>query len=154
MTPTIIAGDHGKACALHAALTAKLPEWFGQPAANRHYAEQAAVLPSWIALAEDRECGLLLLKRHGTASAEIYWMAVDPACHGHGVGSALLAAVCAAMRAEARKALFALTLGPESANASYRRTRQFYEKHGFFLGVGEHGEAVGAHPMAYYVKLL
>jgi GNAT superfamily N-acetyltransferase len=154
MTLTIVVGDRQRACALQPVLTAKLPEWFGQPAANRHYAEQAAVLPSWIALVDGRECGLLLLKRHGPASAEIYWMAVDPGFHGRGVGTALLDAVCAAMRAEERRTLFALTLGPQSPNAAYRRSRQFYQKHGFFLGVAEHGETVGTHPMAYYVKLL
>jgi GNAT superfamily N-acetyltransferase len=143
--------------ALQESLTALLPKWFGRAESNCHYAEQAELLPGWVAQLHGRDRGLLLVKRHGTWSAEIYWMAVDPTCHRHGVGTALVDTVAAEMRGERRKLLFAFTLAPDSRNEHYARTRKFYESRGFFLAVTDHGaEALGdgGHPMAYYVKLL
>jgi GNAT superfamily N-acetyltransferase len=143
--------------ALQESLTALLPRWFSRAESNRYYAEQAELLPGWVARLNGRDCGLLLIKRHGAWSAEIYWMAVAPACHRCGVGTALLDTVAAEMTEERRKLLFAYTLAPDSPNEHYAQTRQFYESRGFFLAVTDHGaEALsdGTHPMAYYVKLL
>ena len=143
--------------ALQESLTALLPKWFGSAESNRHYASQAELLSGWVAHLDGRERGLLLVKRHGTWSAEIYWMAVDPACHRCGVGTALVDTVAAEMTEERRKLLFAYTLAPDSRNEHYAQTRKFYESRGFFLAVTDHGaEALsdGSHPMAYFVKLL
>ena len=51
---------------------------------NRHYAEQAETLDAWTARIDERARGLLLLKRHSTVSAEIYWLGVDPDHHRRG----------------------------------------------------------------------
>ena len=40
------------------------------------YASQAEILPAWVANVDGKDGGLLLLKRHGGHSAEIYWMGV------------------------------------------------------------------------------
>jgi GNAT superfamily N-acetyltransferase len=133
-------------------ITAQLPEWFGRPDSNRHYASQAENLPGWVASIEGRDVGLLLLKRHGPLTAEIYWMGVEPGHHRHGVGRALLDAVCAALAGEGRKLLFAYSLHPDHPNEHYRRTRLFYERLGFFLAVPNHGDPDD--PMAWYVKVL
>jgi ribosomal protein S18 acetylase RimI-like enzyme len=145
--------DRHKVRALQQALTAQLPEWFSSSSSNRHYAEQAETLPGWIARVDGHERGLLLLKRHGEASAEIYWLAVAPRFHRHGVGKALLDAVTGVLVNEKRKLLFAYTLGAASANEYYRRTRKFYERQGFSLALTPHGSAAEA-AMAYYVKFL
>jgi GNAT superfamily N-acetyltransferase len=142
---------------LQESLTALLPKWFGCAASNSHYAKQAVLLPGWVAHLDGHDRGLLLVKRHGTWSAEIYWMAVDPTCHRRGVGTALLDAVVTAMADEGRKLLFVYTLGPDSRNEHYAQTRKFYKSRGFFLAVTDHGATAlsdGGHPMAYYVKLL
>jgi GNAT superfamily N-acetyltransferase len=153
MTITVsIERDGAKLRALLEALTARLPEWFGCEDSNRDYAEQALTLPGWMAAVDGRACGLLLLKRHGVASAEIYWMAVDPAWHGRGIGRALVEAAAQALMAEHRKLLVVCTLGPENPNEHYRRTRLFYERLGFFYATAEHGAA--ADGMAYFAKLL
>jgi len=60
------------------ALTARLPQWFGRPESNRHYAERAEALEGWVAHRNGQGVGLLLVKRHAAASAEIYWLGVDP----------------------------------------------------------------------------
>jgi GNAT superfamily N-acetyltransferase len=147
--------DCRKVRTLQQDLTARLPAWFGREAANRHYAAQAGILPGWIAAVDGRSRGLLLLKRHGAWSAEIYWMAVDPDYHRCGIGKALLTAVTRLAVGEGRKLMFAFTMGPDSGDEHYRRTRQFYERQGFFLGLAAH-ETSGQEPdsLAYYVKLI
>ena len=74
-------------------LTGRLPEWFGQPQSNRHYAEQAEILEAWTARIDGRAVGLLLLKRHSAVSAEIYWLGIDPDHHRQGIGQALVRAI-------------------------------------------------------------
>ena len=57
---------------------------------------------------------------------DLYWMAVDPACHGLGIGTALLRDM------ERRLAGHARLLVVETAGRSdYLPTRAFYEAHGY-----------------------
>ena len=133
-------------------ISAQLPEWFGRPDSNLHYASQAEFLPGWVASIQDRDVGLLLLKRHGTLSAEIYWIGIEPGHHRHGVGRALLNELCPVLAGEGRKLLFACSLHPDHPNEHYRRTHRFYESLGFFLAVPSHGDPND--PMAWYAKVL
>jgi GNAT superfamily N-acetyltransferase len=152
MTPDVRAeSDPNKRRALQEAITARLPEWFGRPAANLHYAAQAEALPGWVGNVDGRDVALLSLKRHGIASAEIYWMGIDPDYHRHGVGRALVDVVCRTLRDENRKLLFAYSLHPDDPNENYRRTRHFYESVGFVLGAPDHGSETS---MAWFVKIL
>lgn len=129
------------------ALTTHLPEWFAQPDSNRHYAEQAEVLESWTARIEGSARGLLLLKKHSAASAEIYWLAVDPDHHRRGIGRALIGAVEGRLRQDRLKYLFVTTLHPDDPYGPYRRTRAFYDRLGFEL-------VLSREPLAFYLKSL
>ncbi len=60
-------------------------------------------------------------------SYDLYWIAVDPAAQGSGIGQALLAGVEAAIRAERGTLLLADTAG----KPSYARTRAFYQGAGY-----------------------
>jgi ribosomal protein S18 acetylase RimI-like enzyme len=128
-------------------LTARLPQWFAQPESNRHYAEQAEMLEGWIAQLEGNVLGLLLLKRHSTISAEIYWLGVDPDHHRQGIGRALIGTIESRLRQERLKYLFVTTLHPDDPYEPYRHTRAFYERLGFQL-------ALSREPLAYYLKSL
>jgi GNAT superfamily N-acetyltransferase len=134
-------------------LTTRLPEWFGQRESNRHYAEQAEILDALIARIGGSARGLLLLKRHGPVSAEIYWLGVDPDHHRQGVGRALVGAIESWLRQEKLKYLFVMTLHPDDPHEPYRHTRAFYERLGFEFALTRDPPG-SASPLAYYLKLL
>lgn len=142
--------------ALIEALTARLPSWFGRPESNRHYAERAATLEGWVARRDGRDLGLLLVKRHTAASAEIYWLGVDPDHHRDGIGRALVERVQGELRERDAKYLFVMTLHPDDPYEPYQRTRRFYESMGFvFVLSADHGaDAPSDDRLAYYLKLL
>jgi ribosomal protein S18 acetylase RimI-like enzyme len=135
-------------------LTTRLPEWFGQPEANRHYAEQAEILDAWAARIDGRAVGLLLLKRHGAVSAEIYWLGVDRDHHRQGIGRTLVDAIAGQLKQERVKYLFVMTLHPDDPYEPYRRTRAFYEGLGFELVLTRDPPGSSPNPLAYYLKPL
>lgn len=61
------------------------------------------------------------------SSFDLYWIAVDKALQHHGVGSALLKAVEAAIQTRAGHLIIIETSGEEG----YLPTRRFYEAHGY-----------------------
>lgn len=56
---------------------------------------------------------------------DLYWIAVDPALHGRGIGTELMRAVEAALAAEGARLLLVET----ASKPSYAPTRRFYENH-------------------------
>jgi ribosomal protein S18 acetylase RimI-like enzyme len=135
-------------------LTTRLPEWFGQPESNRHYAEQAETLDAWTARVDGSGRGLLLLKRHSAVSAEIYWLGIDPDHHRLGLGRALVGAIEGQLRQERLKYLVVMTLHPDDPYEPYRRTRAFYERLGFELALSRDLPGASSNPLAYYLKPL
>jgi GNAT superfamily N-acetyltransferase len=81
-------------------LLRSLPEWFGIERSLLDYVEDSRQLPTYVV--RDREggsiVGVLLVKRHFAASAEVQLMAVDRVWHRRGVGRALLRATEADLR--------------------------------------------------------
>jgi GNAT superfamily N-acetyltransferase len=133
-------------------LTARLPQWFGNPDSNAKYAKQAEFLDGYVAEVNRDLCGLLLLKRASAISAEIYWLAVMPARHRQGLGRALVGAASQAARAGGAKYLFVGTLHPDDPYEPYRRTREFYQAMGFAYVLEEQFPADPNNPIAYYMK--
>ena len=60
-------------------------------------------------------------------TADLYWIVVDPAAHGRGIGTTLLAEVERRLEAER----FRLLVAETSSRADYIATRTFYEHRGF-----------------------
>ena len=138
------------------ALTARLPQWFGRPESNRHYAEQAEILEGWVARRDGHDVGLLLVRRHAAVSAEIYWLGVEPDHHRAGVGRALVEQVEGQLGKEGVRYLFVMTLHPDDPYEPYQRTRRFYESMGFTVVLSmDHGaDRPPDDRLAYYLKLL
>jgi ribosomal protein S18 acetylase RimI-like enzyme len=113
-----------------------LPGWFGIEASNAAYVEAARRLPTYRAWPADRPgqgepAGVLLACRHFPQSAEIYWLAVDPALHRRGAGRALVRGLEADLAGDGVEYLQVKTLGPSHPDAGYELTRRFYLGLGF-----------------------
>ncbi len=109
-----------------------LPNWFGIPEANEHYVQSAAVLPSYVALDSDGlVVGIALVKRDYPESADLNLIAVDPAHHRSGVGSALVTAIEADLAADGVRLFQVHTVGPSYDDEYYALTREFYRALGF-----------------------
>ncbi len=104
-----------------------LPEWFGIEEATAAYVRGVAELPTFAA----GEDGILSLKLHTPRAAEVYVMGVRRERHGEGLGTALLEAAEAHLRAAGVEYLQVKTLGPSRPDEGYERTRRFYEARGF-----------------------
>ena len=59
-------------------------------------------------------------------SFDLYWIVVDPACHGDGIGSRLLAEMERRLAGRAR-----LILVETAGRSDYLPTRKFYERRGY-----------------------
>ncbi len=114
-----------------AALLHGLPEWFGIVEATAAYIEAARTLPTVLAQQDGAVVGALLWTRHFQAAAEVHLMAVDPALHRRGIGTALLERAEEELRADHVRFLQVKTLGPSRPDAEYERTRRFYAARGF-----------------------
>jgi N-acetylglutamate synthase-like GNAT family acetyltransferase len=133
-------------------LSALLPAWFGQPASNARYAQQAEILDGYVAEIDDVRRGLLLVKWTAPTSAESFWLGVDPTCHRSGVGRALVEAASEAARKRGVKYLFVATLHPDDPYEPYLRTRMFYEALGFAHVLEEQFPSDSRNPLAHYLK--
>ena len=130
MVTRVVPYDPGFAEACRA-LIAALPEWFGIPESNAAYLRNLALFPSWVACVDEQLVGAATLEQHLSESFEVHFMAVHPDYHRRGVGRALLDRLESEARARGASWLHVKTLGPSHPDASYARTRAFYQSMGF-----------------------
>ncbi len=104
-----------------------LPEWFGIEEATVAYVIDVAELPTF-RIGDD---AFLSLKLHTPRAAEVYVMGVRRAQHAQGLGSTLLRAAEAYLRARGVEYLQVKTLGSSDPDAGYANTRSFYLARGF-----------------------
>ncbi len=114
-----------------AEILATLPEWFGIPEANESYVNDAARLPSYLALEGDDVVGVALLAEHFPEARELHLLAVRRDRHRRGIGRMLVEAVASDLREAGVRVLEVHTVGPSYEDAGYRRTREFYLATGF-----------------------
>ena len=112
-------------------ILATIPEWFGIPEANASYVEDAARLPSFLAVEGSEVLGVALLTEHFPASRELHLIAVRRDRHREGIGRMLLTAIEAELRSRGVRILEVHTVGPSSESPEYARTREFYLASGF-----------------------
>lgn len=112
-------------------ILAELPAWFGIPEANDDYAAHADAHAGVVAEIDGEPVGITTVLRHGPSSAEIYLMAVRPAVHRRGVGTAMLEVVEAELADDGVDFLQVKTLSPAHPDPGYALTRKFYLAAGF-----------------------
>ncbi|WP_193071993.1 GNAT family N-acetyltransferase [Brevibacterium sp. FME37] len=86
-------------------LLLSVPEWFGRPESNAEYVDDARTMETWTVRSDVGEVV--------------------------GVGTAMMRAVAADVRARGAQLLQVKTLGASSPDPNYDLTRHFYEKMGF-----------------------
>ena len=103
-----------------------LPEWFGHQDALLGYAERAGRQPTFTVVEDGRCLGVLVLRDHGEATAEMDVLAVRRDQHRRGIGRALVTAAEADLRGRGIDFLQVKTLGSSRPSPEYELTRRFY----------------------------
>jgi GNAT superfamily N-acetyltransferase len=122
-TPVVEVDEPAERSALCETVLRDLPERFGIEDATSAYIRDVASLPTFRIDGE----AILALKLHTPRAAEVYVMGVRPTRHRQGLGSALLVAAEAYLRARGVEYLQVKTLGPSFPDDGHARTRAFYE---------------------------
>ena len=109
-------------------LLRSLPDWFAIEESIRDYVEDAAVLPTLLAVdaVDGTVVGALLLRRHPTSSGEIHLLAVAPDRHRQGIGRRLVEEAERDLRADSVPLVHVKTQGPSLPDADYAATLAFY----------------------------
>ncbi|MCC5015518.1 MULTISPECIES: GNAT family N-acetyltransferase [unclassified Legionella] len=112
-------------------ITANLPEYFGLPACNEHYAMGVLDRINFAAKLGNDYVGLLCLDFPYPTTANIYWMGVMRENHRQGVGALLLVSAMKYAHRLNASTLTVETLAPKEADKNYLKTYQFYRAQGF-----------------------
>ncbi|KTD03705.1 GNAT family acetyltransferase [Legionella geestiana] len=112
-------------------ITADLPEYFGLPEANVHYAEGVKTRTNFAAKSANQYIGLISMDFPYPDNANIYWMAVLRHFHRHGIGKWLISAACDFAMAHGASNITVETLSPSESDENYQKTWQFYQSVGF-----------------------
>ncbi len=114
-----------------AELIATLPEWFGIAEANARYVAEMKTKETFGAFDRGQSMGLIALRYHFSATAEVWWLGVRAGRHRKGIGSGLLRLAKTRARDRGCTAMAVMTMSPRSPNSAYAQTRAFYRSRGF-----------------------
>ena len=112
-------------------ITAELPMWFGRPESNAFYASGIATRPAFVAILDQKPCGLMALEYLFAKACNVWWLGVSPNVHRRGVGRALLAHAAQEALRHGCTHQIVETLSPRVESPEYDITRRFYESVGF-----------------------
>ncbi|MCZ4721560.1 GNAT family N-acetyltransferase [Legionella pneumophila] len=124
-----MAGESAQA--LCQTITKDLPEYFGLPEANEHYAIGVKTRTNFAAKKEGELVGLISIDFPYPNNANIYWMAVRQAFHRQGVGRQLIDAACHFSKTQGARTITVETLSPSESEENYLKTYLFYKSAGF-----------------------
>lgn len=112
-------------------ITADLPEYFGLPEANEHYASGVRSRINWAAKVNSEYVGLISIDFPYQENATIYWMAVLRNFQRAGIGRNLAEAAFQHAKNNGAKTISVETLAPHESDENYLKTYQFYKQLGF-----------------------
>ncbi|KTC82630.1 GNAT family acetyltransferase [Legionella cherrii] len=112
-------------------ITKDLPEYFGLPEANEHYAIGVTTRTNFAAKKGGSFIGLVSIDFPYPNNATIYWMGVRRDFHRQGVGRQLIEAACHFANTQGATTITVETLSPSEAEENYLKTYLFYQSVGF-----------------------
>lgn len=112
-------------------VTKDLPEYFGLPEANEHYAIGVTKCANFAAQKDGNYIGLVAIDFPYPNNANIYWMAVKRDYHRQGVGRKLIDAACHFAKKKGAITITVETLSPSESEENYLKTYLFYQSAGF-----------------------
>ncbi|HFL2715789.1 TPA: GNAT family N-acetyltransferase [Legionella pneumophila] len=112
-------------------ITSDLPEWFGLPECNEHYAQGVQERVNFAVSINKKYVGLLSLEFPYPQNSTIYWMGVLRQYHGQGIGHCLVQEAIKYSIAQSAQTITVETLAPTESDTNYLKTYHFYEREGF-----------------------
>ncbi len=112
-------------------ITADLPEYFGLPECNEHYALGVQSRVNFAVKITGKYVGLLSLDFPYPKNSNLYWMGVLRQYQGHGVGRLLIDEAYRYAKNNASTTMTVETLAPSVSDENYLKTYHFYERQGF-----------------------
>jgi GNAT superfamily N-acetyltransferase len=85
----------------------------------------------WVIVEAGKTVGFVIVDRRSSQSAEILWIAVEPARRNTGFGTRLLTHVLGVLRDQGTALVEVKTLDRSAGYAPYDATQAFYERNGF-----------------------
>lgn len=112
-------------------ITADLPEYFGLPEVNEHYAIDVSSGMNLAAKIGEDYVGLISIHFPYPENANIYWMGILRKYHRQGIGKILSAEAFIYAKRKGAKTISVETLSPQEADENYIKTYGFYKALGF-----------------------
>ncbi|MBP9694080.1 MAG: GNAT family N-acetyltransferase [Alphaproteobacteria bacterium] len=112
-------------------ITADLPEYFGLPEVNKHYAIGVGTGINFAAKVGNDYIGLMSIDFPYPENANIYWMGIFKQYHRQSIGKILLSKAFIYAKERGAKTISVETLSPQEADENYLKTYQFYKTLGF-----------------------
>ncbi|MFO8671942.1 GNAT family N-acetyltransferase [Legionella pneumophila serogroup 1] len=117
--------------ALCQTITKDLPEYFGLPEANEHYAIGVKIRTNFAAKKEGNYIGLISIDFPYPNNANVYLVAVRRDFHRQGVGKQLIEVACHFAKTQGATTITVETLSPSESEENYLKTYLFYQSVGF-----------------------
>jgi GNAT superfamily N-acetyltransferase len=112
-------------------ITADLPEYFGLPEMNEHYAIGVRSRHNFSAKIDGNYAGLISIDFPYPNNANIYWMAILRTYQGKGIGHKLIENSCKLAKESGATTITVETLAPFESDENYLKTYNFYQANGF-----------------------
>ena len=112
-------------------ITVDLPEYFGLPEVNEHYAIGVRSRLNLAARVGEEYVGLISIDFPYPENANIYWMGILQDYHRAGIGKILSYEAFKQAKNRGAKTISVETLSPDEADENYLKTYHFYKSLGF-----------------------